>query len=114
MPDELAARVMIYRNGFTENFSEEVKKILAEKKSLILDLQKVFSDLSDWTHDGIKNSLNEFAAAKNLKIKDFGPVLRIILTFSAASPGGIFDVIEILGKAEVLARIANCFSVSAS
>jgi glutamyl-tRNA synthetase len=37
MPDELAARVMIYRNGFTENISEEVKKILAEKKYLILD-----------------------------------------------------------------------------
>jgi glutamyl-tRNA synthetase len=114
MLDELAARVMIYRDGFVENFDVEAQKILTEKKSLILDLQKVFSDLSDWTHDGIKNSLNEFAAAKNLKIKDFGPVLRIILTFSAASPGGIFDVIEILGKAEVLARIANCFSVSAS
>lgn len=114
MLDELAARVMIYRDGFVENFDVEAQKILTEKKSLILDLQKVFSDLSDWTHDGIKNSLNEFAAAKNLKIKDFGPVLRIILTFSAASPGGIFDVIEILGKQEVLARIANCFSVSAS
>ncbi len=114
MLDELAARVMVYRDGFTGNFDSEAQKILSEKKSLTLDLQKVFSDLSDWTHDGIKNSLNEFAAAKNLKIKDFGPVLRIILTFSAASPGGIFDVIEILGKQEVLARIDNCFSFSAS
>lgn len=107
---DLTKNLEIYADGFRGEFDLEAQKILAEKKALILDLQKVFSDLSDWTHDGIKNSLNEFAAAKNLKIKDFGPALRIILTFSAASPGGIFDVIEILGRAEVLARITRaCF-----
>lgn len=111
---DLAKGLEIYADGFRGELDAAAQKILAEKKSLILDLQKVFSDLLDWTHDGIKNSLNEFAAVKNLKIKDFGPVLRIILTFSAASAGGIFDVIEILGKAEVLARIDNCFSVLAS
>ena len=71
---------------------------------------RVFADLNDWTHDGIKNSLNDFAAAKSLKIKDFGPLLRIILTFSSASAGGIFDVVEILGKAEVTRRI-SCATV---
>ena len=68
-------------------------------------MQKVFADLNDWSHDGIKNSLNEFAAAKSLKIKDFGPLLRIVLTFSQASAGGIFDVVEILGKEEVVRRV---------
>jgi glutamyl-tRNA synthetase len=103
--DELASRVMIYRDGFTKDFSQEDQKILVEKKSLISDLKKVFANLNDWSHDGIKNSLNEFATQKNLKIKDFGPLLRIILTFSQASAGGIFDVIEILGKSEVERRI---------
>jgi glutamyl/glutaminyl-tRNA synthetase len=74
---------------------------------LLRDLQKTFSDLNDWSHDAVKNSLNDFAAVKALKIKDFGPVLRIVLTFSAASAGGIFDVVEILGKAEVLKRISH-------
>jgi glutamyl-tRNA synthetase len=118
---ELATNLEIYFDDFRVDFAEAGKdkkinylEILIEKKSLIADLSTVLADLQDWTHDGIKNALNEFAAAKNLKIKDFGPALRIILTFSAASPGGIFDVIEILGKAEVLARIANCFSLSAS
>jgi len=37
-------------------------------------------------------------------MKDFGPVLRVILTFSASSAGGVFDIIEILGKEEVLKR----------
>jgi hypothetical protein len=34
-------------------------------------------------------------------------LLRIILTFSASSAGGIFDVVEILGKNEVNKRIAQ-------
>jgi glutamyl-tRNA synthetase len=104
---DLAKNLEVYRENFSAEFTAEDQKIIAEKKSLILDLQKVFADLREWTHDGIKNSLNEFAAAKAIKIKDFGPLLRIILTFSSASAGGIFDVVEILGKEEVERRIAN-------
>jgi len=103
--NELAANLEIYFDNFRAEFDEESKKIIAEKKSLIAELQKVFANLNDWNHDGIKDSLNEFATQKNLKIKDFGPLLRIILTFSQASAGGIFDVIEILGKSEVERRV---------
>lgn len=102
---ELAKISEIYFDDFRAEFDEESKKILSEKKSLIIDLKQMFLGLNDFNHDGIKNSFNEFAAAKSLKIKDFGPLLRIILTFSQASAGGIFDVVEILGKQEVLARI---------
>ena len=105
MLDELATRISLYRNGFFKELSDEDKKIVTEKNLLLSELQKFFIDLNDWSHDGIKNSLNNFAATKELKIKDFGPLLRIVLTFSSASPGGIFDVIEILEKDEVLARI---------
>ena len=103
--NELAEAASVYLEGHRRIFDEEAKKILSEKKSLIVDLQKVFANMSDWTNDGIKNSLNEFAAVKGLKIKDFGPVLRIVLTFSTSSAGGIFDVIEILGEEEVLERV---------
>ncbi|MES2961024.1 MAG: glutamate--tRNA ligase [Pseudomonadota bacterium] len=103
--NELATNLEIYFDNFCGEFDEENQKIITEKKLLISDLKKVFADLNDWSHDGIKNSLNEFATQKNLKIKDFGPLLRIILTFSQASAGGIFDVIEILGKSEVERRI---------
>lgn len=103
--NELAANLEIYFDNFRAEFDEESKKIIAEKELLISDLKKVFANLNDWSHDGIKNSLNEFATKENLKIKDFGPLLRIILTFSQASAGGIFDVIEILGKLEVERRV---------
>ncbi len=104
---ELAKSLEIYCDNFVAEFDAENQKLITEKKSLLEDLQKIFSDLKEWNHDGIKNSLNEFASAKGLKIKDFGPVLRIVLTFSSASAGGIFDVVEILGKEEVVKRITN-------
>jgi len=102
---DLAKNLQVYFDGFIAEFLEADKNLIAEKKSLITDLSTVFKDLQDWTHDGIKNAFNEFAVAKNLKIKDFGPALRIVLTFSSASAGGIFDVVEILEKDEVLRRI---------
>lgn len=102
---ELAKISEIYFDDFSKELDDEAQKIIAEKKSLILDLRKVLANLNEWNHDGIKNSLNEFAAAKGLKIKDFGPALRVALTFSQASAGGIFDVVEILGKSEVERRI---------
>jgi glutamyl-tRNA synthetase len=104
---ELAARVVIYRDQFTKDFSQEDQKTLVEKKSLIAELQTVFANLNDWNHDEIKKSLDNFAASRALKIKDFGPALRIILTYSSSSAGGIFDVIEILQKSEVLRRLKN-------
>jgi glutamyl-tRNA synthetase len=104
---DLNKSLEVYRDNFVAEFNQQDQVLIAEKKSLLSDLQKIFADLSDWSHDGVKNSLNDFAAAKGLKIKDFGPVLRIVLTFSSASAGGIFDVVEILGKDEVVKRITN-------
>ena len=104
---ELAKISEVYFDGFLGIFDEMAQKILAEKKPLITDLARLFQDLENWNHEGIKNSLSEFATAKNLKIKDFGPLLRLALTFSSSSAGGIFDVIEILGKNEVLARLKS-------
>lgn len=103
--NDLVKSLEIYFDDFSDKFDADSAKIIAEKKPLIAALRENFSQLNDWTHDGIKNSLNNFAADQGLKIKDFGPVLRIILTFSPASAGGIFDVIEILGKKEVERRI---------
>lgn len=103
--DELAKNLAVYFDGFSADFDEASKQIILDKKSLISDLKILFSNLNEWNHDGIKNAFNNFATQKGLKIKDFGPVLRIILTYSAASAGGIFDVVEILGKSEVERRI---------
>ena len=68
--------------------------------------------LQNCNHDEIKNALNNFAAEQNLKIKDFGPILRLVLTFSPSSGGGIFDVIDVLGQDESIKRIKNALKTN--
>ncbi len=113
--DELAESARVYLDGCRRiPEDKEVSKILIEKKSILLDLKKIFTDMDEWNHDSIKASLNEYASLSNLKIKDFGQVLRIALTFSSASAGGIFDVVEILGKDEVVQRIDFSVKINAT
>lgn len=101
------ANLEVYLNEFVGNFDANSAQIIADKKTLLSDLHHLLQSLNDWSHDGVKDCLNNFAASKNLKIKDFGPALRVALTYSSASAGGIFDVVEILGKDEVLKRIGR-------
>jgi glutamyl-tRNA synthetase len=106
LPD-LAKTAAVYCDDFSAELDEAAQAIIAEKKSIISDLQKILVDLKEWNHDAIKHALSAFAEKHSLKIKDFGPALRVALTFSAASAGGIFDVIEILGQQEVTKRISG-------
>lgn len=102
---EIAIAAQVYLDNFSAEIDENSTVILSEKKSLILDLFNIFKNLEEWNHDGIKNAINDYAVSKSIKIKDFGPALRIALTFSSASAGGIFDVVESLEKPEVLRRL---------
>ncbi len=103
--NDLVEASQIYVDDFTKNLDEKDLEIIKSKSDLLSELKEVLSQIENWNHDGIKEALNNFALAKNLKIKDFGPTLRIALTFSSASAGGVFDVVEILGKEEISKRI---------
>ncbi len=104
---DLASSALVYCDNFAAPLDASLQSLILEKKSIIVDLQKILVDLKDWNHDAIKDALSNYATQNSLKIKDFGPVLRIALTFSAASAGGIFDVIDILGKQETVRRISG-------
>jgi glutamyl/glutaminyl-tRNA synthetase len=101
----LAKICEIYQENFREKINEIDQKIIDEKKLLLQNIKDSLIQIQDWNHDSIKNNLDDFCKINNLKIKDFGPVLRIALTFSSASAGGIFDVVELLGKNETISRI---------
>jgi len=108
--DQLSSRLAPYRD-IIYPFGKEERELFTLKKSLILEIRNILSDLPEWNHDQIKNSLNNYALSKGIKIKDFGPILRIALTFSSASSGGIFDVIEILGKEWALKRLDHVIEI---
>jgi len=102
---DLTEATQIYLDGFTKKLDEQDLEIIKNNSAILLGLKGVIAGVENWNHDGIKESINNFATSQNLKFKDFGPALRIALTFSSASAGGLFDVVEILGKEEISKRI---------
>ena len=103
--NDLKEAVKVYEDNFTQDLAEKDQNILLEKENLLQELRKIIAEITDFNHDNIKNSLSNYAEKNGLKMKDFGPALRIILTFSSSSAGGIFEIMEILGQKETLRRL---------
>lgn len=102
--NELKDAAILFQNGFEKELSEQDKILILEKTTILKLFEEAIHSLDNWNLDLIKNSLLNCAASQNLKMKDFGPALRVILTFSSSSAGGVFEIMEILGKEEVLRR----------
>lgn len=92
---------------FAGNFDDSQRELLTSKQDLLAKISSELSSMEIWNHDSIKTSLMDFAKNNEIKIKDFGPALRLALTFSGSSAGGIFDVVEALGRGEVIKRIST-------
>ncbi len=102
---DLTAACQIYLDNFSQNLEPQDLEIIKNNLVVLEELRKAIFLIQSWSHEEIKNAINHFAVAQNLKIKDFGPALRIVLTFSSSSAGGVFEIIEILGKEQVIKRI---------
>jgi glutamyl-tRNA synthetase len=61
---------------------------------------------ADWHVASLEQRLRDFTAAKAIKLGAAAQPLRVALTGSLASPG-IFEVMEVLGRDETLARITD-------
>ena len=86
-----------------------------EKAALLLDdagraiLSEVLPSLTsapEWTATGLDAVLRVYAEAKGLKLGKVAQPLRAALTGRSTSPG-VFDVLEVLGREESLARISD-------
>ena len=62
--------------------------------------------LADWNATSTEAAVRDYAAETKIKLGDVAQPLRAALTGRAASPG-IFDVLEVLGKEESLARLQD-------
>jgi glutamyl-tRNA synthetase len=102
---DLASEVEIYQEKFIKEITEEdLIKLEANKEIVAKILQKLVI-IENWQIDEIKSIVNGFLKDNDLKMKNIGPYLRILLTFSSSSAGGIFQIFEILGKEEVIKRL---------
>lgn len=73
-----------------------------------LEILAKFSEILTLNLDaaGYEKITNEFLEQNGLKLKDLAQALRVALTGSSVSPS-IFEVLEVLGSAEIKQRIQN-------
>jgi glutamyl-tRNA synthetase len=105
--DELAGNARLYSLTHPLQLDQKASRLLdAEARGRLGRLRDVFARLEDWTDHGIETALREFADAEGVKLGQVAQPLRASLTAATVSPS-IFEVAEILGKQESLARIGD-------
>ena len=103
--NELAASAMIYIVSPPINMDEKAVNILSkDARQLIRGLLEPFNELTNWNKTKIEETLMNFATDCDIKFGSVALPLRAALTGTTSSPD-IFEVIEILGKEEVVQRI---------
>jgi glutamyl-tRNA synthetase len=77
-----------------------------ESRELIGRLRLALETVTPWTAANTEAAMRAFAEANNLKLGTVAQPLRVALTGRTTSPG-IFDVLEVLGRQECLARLGD-------
>jgi glutamyl-tRNA synthetase len=86
---------------------EKAKALLSpEACAIIADLMTDLSGVEPWSAPMIENTVRAFAERKEVKLGAVAQPLRAALTGRPTSPG-IFEVLQVLGKRESLARLAD-------
>jgi glutamyl-tRNA synthetase len=88
--------------------ADAAKALTAEARERLAALGADLAQFDDgrWTADLLDGELRKFAEVRGLKLGAVAQPLRAALTGSLASPG-IFEVMEVLGRAESLARLQD-------
>jgi glutamyl-tRNA synthetase len=84
---------------------DKAKALLAPTKHLLVEIAAAWND-GAWNAASLEEAARNFATAKGLKLGAVAQPLRAAVTGSTASPP-IFEVIEVLGRAETMARLAD-------
>jgi len=107
---ELADSAQIYATGRPVYMTDKAAKLLNPDALVILeDTRRDLDSLQDWSAAAIETALKQFAERKELKLGKVAQPLRAALTGTNVSPG-IFDVLEVLGREESLARLGDALS----
>ncbi|MCW5700221.1 MAG: glutamate--tRNA ligase [Rhodospirillales bacterium] len=92
--------------------SPEAATLLTDDtKGLLRDLTQDLRNHTQWDGPSLESEVREFAGTRQPKARKLGEVaqpLRVALTGSKVSPP-IFEVMEILGREETLARLTDVF-----
>ena len=86
-------------------FNEAALKLLNDEgKAIVKELLPVIQGSEI---NAMEEKFKKFSEEKNIKLGKIAQPIRAALTGSNVSPGGIFDIIDFLGKDEAVARLGN-------
>ncbi|CAA7617240.1 Glutamate--tRNA ligase 2 [Magnetospirillum sp. LM-5] len=104
---ELADMGLFYATARPLSFDEKAAKTLAEPEQASL-LKEFAAQLghADWTKSVLEEAARQFAEGRGQKLGKIAQPLRAALTGSSVSPP-IFEVMEVLGRAETMGRIED-------
>jgi len=88
-------------NDFTNNVSD----LNQENLNLVFEVLNILKS-TEWNLIELKENIEKCLVENNLKMKDLGPILRIILTGKTNTPD-IFKVIFIIGRNECIKRLTK-------
>lgn len=77
-----------------------------EKCAAIRGFLPALEGLEDWSRENIEGLFARFMSDNGLKLGEFGPAMRNMLTGSG-SPLGVYDLLFLLGKKESLLRLRD-------
>ncbi|MEW5745086.1 MAG: glutamate--tRNA ligase [Nitrospirota bacterium] len=107
---ELAGQMRYYLLDYVDIDPKAREKFLKpEALSLLAELSRMLSDLTDFTAPEVEKVFLALAEKHGVKLGAIAQPVRVALTGGTASPG-IFEVIEIVGKDKVLKRLSRAAS----
>lgn len=89
-----------------ELFTNKRNKITPEKSAEILKpALEMLENISEWTVDNLNEKISNFTAETGLKVGTVMWPLRIAISMQKITPGGVTEILYLLGKEESLRRI---------
>lgn len=105
--NELADNALFYFQSRPIPLSDKAQEVLNDAGlALLADLARMLELEGNWTHDALQEACKAYGEKHALKLGAVMAPLRAAITGSHASPS-MFEVMELLGKEEVLARIQD-------
>jgi glutamyl-tRNA synthetase len=104
---ELAENALFYARDRPLPLDDKAARLLdADAIARLRQLAEAFATIGNWDVETLENAARNLAEAQGRKLGQVAQPLRAALTGAAVSPG-IFDVAQVLGKEEVIARIRD-------
>ena len=104
---ELAENATFYALPRPISYDAKAAKLLdGPAVALLEELRNALSNLQVWMQSELEIVVQDQALAMEVKLREIAQPLRAALTGRTVSPG-IFEVLEILGKDEVLGRLED-------